>query len=69
MRSLPNREDYNRKVLNWLRKHAPYHADELNARGQERGWWDQVNYFRIIRKTVAEAGQSIREIHLYDGIK
>ncbi len=50
---------YNAKVLDWLRQNAPAHAEELNAHGTARGWWDQVNYFRVMYKTVAECGRSI----------
>lgn len=60
---------YNQRVMAWLRKHMPYHADELNSRGTHRGWWDQIRYFHITGKTVEQCGRSIGEIHLYDGVK
>ena len=63
-----DRIDYNRRVMAWLRKHAPYHAEELNSRGTDRGWWDQVNYFRVTYKTAEQAGRSIAEIRLNDRV-
>jgi hypothetical protein len=52
---------YNQKVLEWLRKHSPAHADELKAHGGDRGWWDQINYFRVKYRSVEQCGKSIVE--------
>ena len=58
-----NREVYNRRVLDYLRTHSPAHADELNARGTARGWWDQVNYFRVMYKPVEACARVYATCH------
>lgn len=42
---------FNARVLTLLRARSARHADELNAHGTARGWWDMCNYFRVTYKT------------------